>query len=170
MHTTRRPHSRTTFSQLHYEFHDRLLSSMTAMVKDREAAKDITATAFAKALENIHQFRGRSSLYTWIHAIAANESRRWWRHRRPEVSLDSFCEPLQAVEPPQGEDILASANDIERLRTALRQLPTIYRNVLKDRVIRGYSVNQVARHRRIPLGTVLSRIFKAKQLLRHALK
>ena len=125
MHTTKLPHSRATFSQLHCEYHDRLLSSMTAMVKDQEAAKDITAMAFAKALENIHQLQGRSSLYTWIHAIAVNESRRWWRHRRPEVSLDCFHELAQREEIPDG------ANDIERLRMALQELPTIYRNVLR---------------------------------------
>ena len=77
------------FSALHNRYHDRLLNSMTGVVKDREAAADITATAFASAFKNRASFRGQSSIYTWVHAIALNEARNSWRRNRA-VPLESI--------------------------------------------------------------------------------
>ena len=62
------------FGDLHDQYRNRLLNSMTGIVKDREAAEEITAVAFAKAFEKRNSFRGESSLYTWVHAIALNEA------------------------------------------------------------------------------------------------
>jgi DNA-directed RNA polymerase specialized sigma24 family protein len=53
-----------SFSALHDQYRDRLLNSMTGLVRDREAAADITASAFASALKNLASFRGESSFYT----------------------------------------------------------------------------------------------------------
>lgn len=80
-----------TFRRLHTQYDDRLLNSMTAMVQDRDTAEDITSTAFMKALENLANFHGESSLYTWLHTIAVNESRQL-RHRNCAVPLDSINE------------------------------------------------------------------------------
>ena len=168
MHITNDSNSQEALQQLHTQYHDRLLNSVTAMVRDRDAAEDITATAFSKALRNLHTFRGQSSLYTWLYAIAANESRQW-RRRNFAVPLDLINESqLKAPEPPQGEETLERVELVSRLRKALSQLPRIYRNALMDHFVRGHSVKQVARRQGIPFGTALSRIFKAKHLLRLA--
>jgi len=66
------------------------------------------------------------------------------------------------------DSVLDRANCCRRLRKALKCLPSKYRQALVDHFVRGYSVKQVARLRRIPLGTVLSRIFNGKKLLRRA--
>ena len=60
------------FEHLYKDRHDRLLSSITGMVRDRERAEDITASAFETAWEKRSQFRGDSSLATWLHTIAAS--------------------------------------------------------------------------------------------------
>lgn len=62
------------FGDLHKAYYDRLLSSMTSVVRDRQAAEEITASAFAKALQYLATFRGEASFYTWLHAIASNEA------------------------------------------------------------------------------------------------
>jgi len=46
---------------------------MTAFVKDRDVAEDVTSRALVKAIENLHKFRGESSFYAWVYAIALNE-------------------------------------------------------------------------------------------------
>ena len=153
------------FSELHDQYQGRLLNSMIAVARNREDAEDITATAFAAAFKHLDSFRGESSLPTWIHAIALNEARN--RRRSPRVPLESIEESdaLQVAEP----DATAEQQECcPRIWKTLRELPRIYRRTLIDRFVRGYSVKQIAKCQRVPLGTVLSRIFRAKQLLRAA--
>src|SRR5215472_13041928 len=78
-----------SFSALHDQYRNRLLNSMTGLTKNRDIAEDITATAFASALKNLASFHGRSSFYTWLHAIAMNVAKISWCRRRT-VSLESI--------------------------------------------------------------------------------
>jgi RNA polymerase sigma-70 factor (ECF subfamily) len=156
------------FINLHDEYRPRLVNSMTGIVRDRDAAEEVTAAAFAKAYEKRNTFRGESSLYTWVYAIAKNEARRRASQNRP-VSLDALPLPPSAlvVEDRVGEASERSGRTL-RLRTALGSLPAVYRRVLVDHFVRGWPVKRIACQSRIPVGTVLSRIFKAKRLLRAA--
>src|SRR5262249_52893614 len=87
----------SSFSELHERYHYRLLCGMLTIVRNEEAAQDITATAFATAFERRDQFHGESSFYTWLYAIAANIARRWLSARRT-VSLDALEGPeLEAL-------------------------------------------------------------------------
>jgi RNA polymerase sigma-70 factor (ECF subfamily) len=156
------------FRELHKEYGHRLLNSMTGVVRDREAAEEITAAAFAKAFQKRTRFRGESSPHTWVYKIALNEARRHQSQRRP-VSLEALEAPPPAL---IAEDQLDEASERSarrlRLRKALGRLPAIYRRPLVDHFVHGYAVKQIARRQRIPFGTVLSRIFTAKRLLRAA--
>jgi len=158
------------FSNMHDQYRDRLLNSMTAFVKDREEAEDITATAFAMAFEKRNTFRGDSSLYTWVHAIATNEARNRRRSPSLHVSLESIeaSDSLKAARPDDMDRASEQRECCPQVWKAFRQVPRIYRRVLTDRFVRGYSVKEIAKRQRVPLGTVLSRIFRAKQLLRAA--
>jgi RNA polymerase sigma-70 factor (ECF subfamily) len=156
------------FGELHKAYHDRLLNSMTSIVGDRQAAEEITASAFAKALEHLATFRGEASFYTWLHGIASNEARHSWRRNRC-LSLDALTGPTPEalIECDSVIDHEQTA-DRRRLQNAIRRIPAHYRRPLVDHFVRGYSTRQIARRERIPLGTVLSRIFNAKKLLRRA--
>ena len=156
------------FSNMHDQYRGRVLNSMTAVARNREEAEDITATAFAAAFENLNFFRGESSLYTWVHAIAINEARN--RRRSRHVPLESIEESgvLEIAEPNATDRALEQRECCPQIWKALREVPRIYRRTLVDRFVRGCSVKQIAKCQRIPLGTVLSRIFKAKRLLRAA--
>lgn len=157
------------FGALHEAYHDRLLNSLTSIVRDRQVAEDITASAFAKALEHLGAFRREASFYTWLQAIARNEARHYWRAKRG-VSLQSFTGllPDALVECDSAADRLDQSADRRRLEKAIQRIPALYRRALKDHFVRGHSTRQIARRERIPLGTVLSRIFNAKKLLRRA--
>jgi RNA polymerase sigma-70 factor, ECF subfamily len=158
-----------TFCQLRNQYHRRLLCSMIAMVKDRDAAEDITAAAFAVALKNRDSFRGEASFYTWLYRIAVNEAINSQRRNRSAI--------MESIDAPQSRelmtpDLLSEVIDrrecCARLRKALRLIPTKYRRVLVDHFVRGYSTKRIARDLRIPLNTVLSRIFNGKSHLRQA--
>ena len=156
------------FGELHDQYRGRLLNSMIAVARNREEAEDITATAFAAAFENRSRFRGDALHQTWLHAIAMNEARS--RRRNRSVPLDSIGESdaMQIAEPDETDRLFEQRECCPRVWKALRGLPRTYRRTLIDRFVRGYSVKQIAKRERIPQGTVLSRIFKAKRLLRAA--
>src|SRR5713226_1404782 len=71
------------FEDLYKQRHDRLLSSLTGLVRDRARAEDIAAIAFQRAWEKRAQFRGESSLGTWLETIGWNAAQRSWRQERP---------------------------------------------------------------------------------------
>ena len=66
----------SAFAELHDRCNGRLLNSMIAVIRNREEAENITATAFVAAFENRSRFRGDALPQTWVHAIAMNEARR----------------------------------------------------------------------------------------------
>jgi len=86
------------------------------------------------------------------------------------VPLESIEESnaLMIAESDVTDRLFEQRECYPRIWKALRQVPRIYRRVLIDRFIRGLSVKQIAKRERVPLGTVLSRIFTAKRLLRAA--
>jgi RNA polymerase sigma-70 factor (ECF subfamily) len=159
------------FKKWHQEYRARLVNGMTTLVKDREVAEEVTAAALAIAWEHLNTFRGNSSLYTWVYRIAMNEALSR-KSRRPDVSLDTLERPLKelAVLDDIGNESQDKASDVVKLKRALHAIPPVYRRVLRDHFVRDRSIKQIAGRDGIPVGTVLSRLFRAKQLLRAAWK
>ena len=153
------------FKVLYEQHRERLLNRMTVVVRNRETAEDVAAVAFAAAFERLDTYRGEASFYTWLCAIAMNRARRLMGRDR-SVSLDALTK-TEAQEPTVF-DTLDRRGCCEDLQKAMRCVPPLHRRTLMDRFVRGYSVKSIARRNQIPVGTVLSRIFKAKKLLRKA--
>ena len=156
------------FAELHDRCHGRLLNSMIAVTRNREEAEDITATAFAAAFKNRSRFRGDALPQTWVHAIAMNEARNRRRGRAVPLESIDLLDAKELTEPDVLTQKLERADCCVRIREALRRVPRLYRETLVDHFVRGHSVRQMSKSYQVPLGTVLSRIFKAKQLLRAA--
>lgn len=152
---------------MHERYHDRLLTSIAAFTRNRDNAEDITATAFASAFENFHRFRGESTFYTWLYAIASNEAKRQWRQACTLSPIDMLSSKILS-EPDLFVRALEHEDCRSRLREVLRRLPQPYRRTLISHFIRGHSIKQIARKDRVPVGTVLSRIFTGKRILRNA--
>jgi RNA polymerase sigma-70 factor, ECF subfamily len=161
------PLSAQAFRHLYEANRERLLNDMTALVRNRDKAEDITAAAFAAALQHLESFRRESSFYTWLYRIASNEA--CSLRRQQPASLQSI-EGLAADpgECDKTQERLDRSECRARLCSALRGLPATHRRTLVDHFVRGYSVKQISRRERIPVGTVLSRIFTGKRLLREA--
>jgi RNA polymerase sigma-70 factor (ECF subfamily) len=156
------------FPELHKQYADRLRASMIKLTKNREAAEDAAAAAFAKAFEKRHIFRGESSAYTWLHAIAVNEAVAAKKRCR-ELSLDAY--DCDCAEPWTAPDLdhakIEQADCGARLRKILHGMPPKYRQVLIDHFLRDLTARQIARRRKLPLATALSRLFNAQKLLRN---
>ena len=148
------------------------------LLGDREEALDLSQEVFLRVFRTIHRFRGQSSLRTWIYRIAVNQARnrhRFWqrRHRADQVSLDQHVathgDVLRGLGPTP-DRVLAQKELAERLRCALDRLPFEQRTAIVLREVDGLSYEEIAFSLGLPIGTVKSRLTRARQALRADLR
>ena len=157
------------FDRIQREYKDRLVDSLAGFVKDRDKAEDLAAKAFQSAWENREKFRGESLPSTWIQAIARNQARQSLsRDRSAQFDSIDRVEARELAAPELVTDELERQDDRLRLQNALARLPDEHRRALTAHFVEGLSTREIARREGVPQGTVLSRIFTAKQLLRRA--
>jgi len=165
----------TAHAALVFEHHRLVLGLATHLLGDREEALDLSQEVFLRVFRTLHRFRAQSSLRTWIFRIVVNQVRnrqRWWkrRQRANQISLDDHIRD-------HGEMVLgadASTPDREltrkeigtRLKTAIQNLPFEQRTALVLREIEGLKYEEIAFSLGLPVGTVKSRLTRARQTLR----
>lgn len=166
-------------AELVAEHHRMVLSLATSLLGDRDEALDLAQEVFLRVFRTIHRFRGHSALRTWIYRIAVNQVRnrqRWWRrrHRGDQVSLDEHL--LRHGDVPVRSNVMAPdrmfANHelAERLQAALERLPFEQRTAIVLREIEGLSYDEIAFTLQLAVGTVKSRLTRARQALRAELR
>ena len=148
------------------------------LLGDREEALDLSQEVFLRVFRTIHRFRGQSSLRTWIYRIAVNQARnrhRFWRrrHRADQVSLDQHvaahgqCFSCGGLAPDR---VLAQKELAARLQRALDHLPFDQRTAVILREIDGLSYEEIGYSLGLAIGTVKSRLTRARQALRLELR
>jgi RNA polymerase sigma-70 factor (ECF subfamily) len=159
--------------------HQRMVVQLALnLLGDRDEALDLSQEVFLRVFRTIHRFRGDSSLRTWIYRIAVNQARnrhRFWRrrHRDDQVSLDAHVaehgEFLSAG--TTGPDrMLAQKELAARLQRALDGLPFDQRTAIVLREVDGLSYDEIAYSLGVAVGTVKSRLTRARQALRLELR
>ena len=166
------------FQLLVQRFGEKIFSVAFGITLDAEESRDIVQEVFLQAYRSIVNFRGDSSLATWLHRITVNRclnwKRRWarrlkWRH----VSIDDADErPVAELESelPNPETRLADAQARQQVDNALKMLPDQARAVFVLRELEGLSYEEIAHVTGIKLGTVRSRLFYARRRLKEILK
>lgn len=155
-------------------YRDRILTVVSRVVGHGGDAEDLAQDTFLKAFGAIHRFQGQSALFTWLYRIAVNTARDWVAHRRrrPAVSLDAM--PAGSVDPPAEADGPGQLSEREelraRVRSAMERLPEPFRTTLILREMEGHSYEEVARILDVSIGTVESRLFRARTKLRALLE
>ena len=159
--------------------HQRIVVQLASnLLGDREEALDLSQEVFLRVFRTIHRFRGQSSLRTWIYRIAVNQARnrhRFWRrrHRADQISLDQHVATHGDVFSglgPTPERVLAQKELAERLRVALNRLPFDQRTAIVLREVDGLSYEEIAYSLQLAVGTVKSRLTRARQALRAELR
>jgi RNA polymerase sigma-70 factor (ECF subfamily) len=148
------------------------------LLGDRDEALDLSQEVFLKVFRTIHRFRGQSSLRTWIYRIAINQARnrhRFWRrrHRADQVSLDAHVAAhgdFLSAGTARPDQVLAQKELAERLQRALDQLPFDQRTAIVLREVDGLSYEEIAFSLGVAVGTVKSRLTRARQALRLELR
>lgn len=164
------------FNYLISLYHQPLYRFVSRLIADRDDASDILQDVFLKVFRSAAHFEGKSSLKTWLYQIALHEAsnhRRWWyRHKRRESSLeedDAIHGTWAQRLPDQRESPLALALRKEQraqLQGAMRQVPEPFHAVLVLREVEGFSYEEIAEIARVRVGTVKSRLVRAREMLR----
>jgi RNA polymerase sigma-70 factor (ECF subfamily) len=155
--------------------HQRMVLQLaTNLLSSRDEALDLSQDVFLRVFRTIERFRGQSSLRTWLYRITVNQARnrqRFWRrrHRADQISLDEHeaahgeCASGAEWTP---ERALAQKELAGRLRQALASLPFDQRTAIVLREIDGLSYEEIAYALGVAIGTVKSRLTRARQTLR----
>jgi RNA polymerase sigma-70 factor (ECF subfamily) len=167
------------FDALWQKYSPRIYSLVYNMTSNHEDANDLLLEIFSKAYRSINGFRGRSSFYTWIHAIAVNMTINFVkkRGRRVQMSLDDMDANIQndkdfleltATNTPVREVDLAELQ--KRLNEAMQKLSVEQRAVVTMFDIQGMPHAEIARILGVPEATVRSRLFYAHRQLQNYLE
>ncbi len=164
------------FELLVVRYQARLVNYAAALTGDSGGAEDVAQEAFVRAWRGLGRFRGESSFKTWLYRIATNVARthRERRGRQAQVvsrSLDDQAEALTAEEvPAAAADAETSLVTRETIDRALAELPEELRLALVLRDVEGLDYKEIASVTAAPIGTVESRIFRARRRLRTLLR
>jgi RNA polymerase sigma-70 factor (ECF subfamily) len=153
---------RDAFGQLVTRFQLPVYRVIRGVLGDPLSSEDVAQEVFLKAFAGLPRFRGESGLFTWLYRIAVNEALRA-RKQRSFVPIDSAPEP-EAPPVPEGDD--EEGPTLATLEKLLRKLPDDFRTIVVLRDLEGLSYTEIAETLEIPLGTVESRLFRARQELR----
>jgi RNA polymerase sigma-70 factor (ECF subfamily) len=157
------------------EHHRMVFGLASHLLGDRDEALDLTQEVFLRVFRTIHRFRGQSALRTWIYRITVNQVRnrqRWWRrrHQGDQVSLDAHvqrCGDLALQTDAAAPDRMFASHELAgRLRAAIERLPFEQRTALVLRELEGLSYEEIAFSLGLAIGTVKSRLTRARQALR----
>lgn len=160
------------FGELVLRYQDRLYNSLFRVLGSAEDARDAVQDAFVQAFMKLDTFRGSSAFYTWLYRIAFNQAMSHARRQRPTRSLDGERadggrEVADRQPPPDARlDLSERAVQVQR---ALAELSAEYRTVIVLREMDGCKYEEIAEILELPVGTVRSRLFRARLELRDRL-
>ena len=161
------------FDLLVLKYQHKIVNLVMRYVRDPELALDITQEAFIKAYRALPRFRGDSAFYTWMYRIAVNTAKNHLaaQRRRPmDVELDmqdpeqyDLHAKLKETDTPEGVTL---SNELkETVERAIAALPEDLRTAIVLRELEGMSYEEIAQTMECPVGTVRSRIFRARDAI-----
>ena len=161
------------FETLVLEYEKNVYNIALRMTGNSEDAADMTQEAFIKAYNSLQSFRGDSKFSVWLYRIVSNVCLDFLRskNRRPTVSLsveddDGADAQLDVADESQSPELLLDRKlTLDSVRRGLDSLPPDYRQILLLREIQGLSYDEIAQALSLEVGTVKSRIFRARKRL-----
>jgi RNA polymerase sigma-70 factor, ECF subfamily len=166
------------FAELVTEHQRMVVQLAMNLLGDRDEALDLSQEVFLRVFRTIARFRGQSTLRTWIYRIAVNQARnrhRFWRrrHRADQVSLDAHVAThgeFRTGAEAGPDRVFAQKELAAQLQAALDALPFDQRTAIVLREIDGLSYDEIAYSLGVAVGTVKSRLTRARQTLRLELR
>ena len=167
------------FELLVEKYQRKLARLLSRFIRDPAEVEDVTQEAFIKAYRALPAFRGDSAFYTWLYRIGINTAKNYlmaMSRRAPtstEVEADEaegFEEGEQLRDINTPESVLLSNEIAETVNSTIEKLPEELRTAIQLREIEGMSYEDIARVMDCPIGTVRSRIFRAREAIAEQLR
>lgn len=171
---------RAALAQMVTAWQDRIYNTMRKMAADEHEAMDLTQEAFGRAIERLESFRGESAPFSWMYRIAMNVALGRLRQKKRQRTMsasgddrDGRADGVLERSPDASAGPSEQAETRERgelVREAMQRLDEQQRALLVMRDVDGMDYQQIAELLEAPLGTIKSRIFRARLALRDELK
>jgi RNA polymerase sigma-70 factor (ECF subfamily) len=165
------------FELLVIKYQRRIQRLIGRMVRDVDLVEDIAQETFIRAYRALHQFRGDAQFYTWLYRIAVNTAKKFLLElkRDPTVSENAFKSDdendetswagIESTTDETPESVLAAKEIALAVNAAMNALPEDLRQALVLREIEGLSYEDISELMNCPIGTVRSRIFRAREAI-----
>jgi RNA polymerase sigma-70 factor (ECF subfamily) len=164
---------KSAFDFLVIKYQHRIIQLVNRYVKDPSEAQDVAQEAFIKAYRALGNFRGDSAFYTWLYRIAINTAKNYLvsRSRRnsdyqvdiQDAEIFENAPQLQGMETPERH--LLNQEIVDTIQEAIDKLPEDMRTAIMLREFEGMSYEEIAEAMDCPVGTVRSRIFRAREAI-----
>ncbi|MDY7538288.1 RNA polymerase sigma factor RpoE [Undibacterium sp. RTI2.1] len=167
------------FELLVSKYQRKLMRLVSRLVHDQAEAEDVVQESFIKAYRAMGNFRGDAAFYTWLYRIGVNTAKNYLvtQGRRAPTSTDADIEEAETFVDADGlrdintpESLLASKQIADTVNNAMLALPEELRNAITLREIEGLSYDEIAEVMLCPIGTVRSRIFRAREAIAEKLR
>ncbi len=168
------------FELLVAKYQRRVERLLSRLIRDPSEIEDVAQEAFIKAYRALPQFRGDSAFYTWLYRIAVNTAKNYLvsQGRRPkpfaDTQTDEDGESFDAADVVEDintpDAVLHSRQVAEVVNAAIESLPLDLRTAITLREIEGLSYEEIAQAMDCPIGTVRSRIFRAREAVAEQLR
>ncbi len=170
--------NRAAFEVLVRRYEDRLFNTVFRLVGNTEDAQDVVQESFINAYQSLHTFRRDSQFFTWLYRIAYNTAVSHKRKQKGTVSIDASrngesgvgIDPLDISEYNQPGNALQKSEEERRIQKALNQLSPEHKIVLVLKEIDDRKYEYIAEILGVPVGTVRSRLHRARLELREILE
>ncbi|MBK1780995.1 RNA polymerase sigma factor RpoE [Advenella sp. WQ 585] len=167
------------FDLLVLKYQRKIMRLLSRMLNNHAEVEDIAQETFIKAYRALPQFRGDSAFYTWLYRIAINTARNWLSSNQRKMLVsdtfetkdgETFSQSDNLIDIDTPESRMVSREIGQTVNKAIEDLPEDLRTAIVLREIEGLSYEEIAQTMECPIGTVRSRIFRAREAIAARLK
>lgn len=170
------------FNEMVSRYWDRIYGMVHQLLRNQQDAEEVTQDAFIRAHRGLANFRGESAFSTWLYQIATNLARNrywyWWRRKRDKTV--SFDQPVSEDNPTPLSEVFSTEMDtpgditvtqelVDHIAIGMEKISAKHREVLILRNVKNMAYEEIAEVLSISVGTVKSRIARARESLRDAI-
>lgn len=170
---------KAAFDLLVFKYQRKIFRLLSRLIRDAAEIEDVAQEAFIKAYRALPNFRGDSAFYTWLYRIAINTAKNYLvsQGRRAPTSTPTDVEEAETFDDNDHlrdlntpDSMLVTKQVAEAVNRAIDQLPDDLRTAIVLRELEGLSYEEIAESMQCPIGTVRSRIFRAREAIALQLK
>jgi len=170
---------KAAFDLLVSKYQRKIFRLLSRLIRDQAEIEDVAQEAFVKAYRALPNFRGDSAFYTWLYRIAINTAKNYLvsQGRRAPTTTENDVEDAETFDDGEHlrdlntpDSMLLTKQVAEAVNRAIDQLPEDLRTAIVLRELEGLSYEEIAESMNCPIGTVRSRIFRAREAIAQELR